>query len=121
MHPDWARSLRDQCTAAGVPFFFKQHGEWGPAPWRIEREPGETDDAYKARAEAVCATHSLPVWAAQYDMAPLAAGHKPWSLERCKLPPEQAAMRRWGKKLAGRELDGRTWDQYPQTAAAVAS
>lgn len=26
MHPEWARSLRDQCTAAGVPFFFKQTG-----------------------------------------------------------------------------------------------
>lgn len=30
MHPDWARSLRDQCAAAGVPFMFKQWGEWGP-------------------------------------------------------------------------------------------
>jgi protein gp37 len=30
MHPDWARALRDQCDAAGVPFFFKQWGEWGP-------------------------------------------------------------------------------------------
>jgi len=29
-HPDWFRSLRDQCVAAGVPFFFKQWGEWGP-------------------------------------------------------------------------------------------
>lgn len=28
MHPDWARSLRDQCKEAGVPFFFKQWGEW---------------------------------------------------------------------------------------------
>lgn len=28
MHPDWARSLRDQCKVAGVPFFFKQWGEW---------------------------------------------------------------------------------------------
>lgn len=28
MHPDWARSLRDQCAAAGVAFFFKQWGEW---------------------------------------------------------------------------------------------
>jgi protein gp37 len=28
MHPDWARDLRDQCTAADVPFFFKQWGEW---------------------------------------------------------------------------------------------
>lgn len=28
MHPHWARSLRDQCAAAGVPFLFKQWGEW---------------------------------------------------------------------------------------------
>ena len=28
MHPDWARSLRDQCSAARVPFLFKQWGEW---------------------------------------------------------------------------------------------
>ena len=28
MHPDWARSLRDQCQATGVPLLFKQHGEW---------------------------------------------------------------------------------------------
>jgi protein gp37 len=30
MHPDWVRSLRDQCIAQGVPFFFKQWGEWLP-------------------------------------------------------------------------------------------
>ena len=30
MHPDWARSLRDQCAAAGVAFHFKQWGEWAP-------------------------------------------------------------------------------------------
>ena len=28
MHPDWARSLRDQCRTAGVAFHFKQWGEW---------------------------------------------------------------------------------------------
>lgn len=28
MHPDWARELRDQCTSAGVAFFFKQWGEF---------------------------------------------------------------------------------------------
>lgn len=28
MHPDWARSIRNQCVDAGVPFFFKQWGEW---------------------------------------------------------------------------------------------
>lgn len=30
MHPDWVRGLRDQCAAAGVPFFFKQWGEFAP-------------------------------------------------------------------------------------------
>lgn len=30
MHPDWARGLRDQCTSASVPFFFKQWGNWVP-------------------------------------------------------------------------------------------
>lgn len=30
MHPQWARALRDQCKAAGVPYFFKQWGEWVP-------------------------------------------------------------------------------------------
>lgn len=31
MDPDWARSLRDQCVAAGVPFFMKQMGSaFGP-------------------------------------------------------------------------------------------
>jgi protein gp37 len=34
MHPSWARSLRDQCAAAGVPFFFKQHGNWLHMPER---------------------------------------------------------------------------------------
>jgi hypothetical protein len=31
-HPDRFRSLRDQCIAAGVPFFFRQWGEWAPGP-----------------------------------------------------------------------------------------
>lgn len=30
MNPRWARSLRDQCAAAKVPFFFKQWGMWAP-------------------------------------------------------------------------------------------
>lgn len=46
MHPDWVRSLRDQCAAAGVAFLFKQWGDWLPvdaadhpvykAPWKFE-------------------------------------------------------------------------------------
>ena len=33
MHQDWARKLRDECAVAGVPFHFKQWGEWTPLPW----------------------------------------------------------------------------------------
>jgi protein gp37 len=40
MHPEWARSLRDQCTAAGVPFLFKQWGEWAPRHDLQCNEPG---------------------------------------------------------------------------------
>jgi protein gp37 len=39
MHPDWVRSLRDQCAAAGVPFLFKQWGAWWPGEQgRLYRE-----------------------------------------------------------------------------------
>jgi protein gp37 len=49
MHPDWARSLRDQCTAAGVAYFFKQWGEFRPAypaePYALSLAPnGSTGD-----------------------------------------------------------------------------
>jgi protein gp37 len=30
MHPTWPQMLLDQCALAGVPFFFKQWGEWTP-------------------------------------------------------------------------------------------
>ena len=47
MHPYWVRSLRDQCADAGVPFLFKQLGEW--------REPlgGEEFDTSRGRAQKV--------------------------------------------------------------------
>lgn len=37
-HPDWYRSIRDQCAARGVPFHFKQWGEWQP----LSQDPGDT-------------------------------------------------------------------------------
>ncbi|MEZ4515288.1 MAG: DUF5131 family protein [Chloroflexota bacterium] len=30
MHPDWVRSIRDQCIEFDIPFFFKQWGCWIP-------------------------------------------------------------------------------------------
>jgi protein gp37 len=40
MHPDWMRSLRDQCEAADVAFFMKQWGEWGPHQARAGGDEG---------------------------------------------------------------------------------
>lgn len=75
MHPDWVRSLRVQCLAAKVPFFFKQWGEWAPDCLCDTPEP--------------CRTIPRPQ------------------------PGLMGCMFRCGKKNAGRELDGRTWDEYP--------
>jgi protein gp37 len=38
MHPSWLRSLRDQCKAAGVPFHFKQWGEWAAYEYMRARQ-----------------------------------------------------------------------------------
>lgn len=77
MHPEWARSLRDQCRAAGVPFFFKQWGEWLPS---CQYQPNA---GYKEQAQ-----HSF-----------CEENHSWWV----------------GKKAAGRLLDGREWNEMPQT------
>lgn len=44
MHPDWVRSLRDQCAAAGAPMLFKQWGEWAPPPSDYASEQMESDE-----------------------------------------------------------------------------
>jgi len=36
MHPDWVRSVHDECVAAGVPWFFKQWGAWMPGETKAE-------------------------------------------------------------------------------------
>lgn len=115
MHPAWVRHLRDQCDVAAIAFHFKQWGEWAPAPWGVERLPGETDEAYKARAEAICATAVITNPMPDGSWALYEPDYKPWSAESGGLPREYAggSVRRVGKAAAGRELDGRTWDEFP--------
>lgn len=73
-HPDWFRSLRNHCAAAGVPFFFKQWGEWAP------------DDG---------------------------KGGLDTFTRRGRSSIDGLELYRYGKKAAGRTLDGRIHDEYP--------
>lgn len=52
MHPEWARNLRDQCKAAGIPFFFKQWGRWAPC-----RHDGYHSDPHWIFVEKDGSTH----------------------------------------------------------------
>lgn len=60
MHPDWARSVRDQCAEANVPFNFKQWGEWWSSDqgqWLSEAErhvnfDGPDQDHYRIGKKA---------------------------------------------------------------------
>lgn len=92
-HPDWVRGLRDQCRAAGVPFFFKQVGEWsdvgplsvpqrvvcGQCGWSSEITDGALNEHYRA------------------------TGHR----------GHYQAMYRVGTRAAGHLLDGREWREVP--------
>lgn len=91
MHTDWARSIRDQCVAAGVPYFFKQNGAWEVAKLGDRGARWLADDGW------------LDTETPEYD-PPFARHHTAvsWVL----VAPV-------GKSRAGRLLDGRTWDEMP--------
>jgi protein gp37 len=71
MNPQWARDVRDQCAAAGVPFFFKQWGAW-------------------------------------VSVSEVEGKGRHFTFE------DGRTVRRLGAKAAGRSLDGRTWDEFPE-------
>lgn len=58
MHPDWARSLRDQCQAANVPFFFKQWGEWKAISGK---RPQEVIEFQQASGGVACQVSGSPL------------------------------------------------------------
>lgn len=90
-HPAWARSLRDQCRDAGVPFLWKQNGEW------VEYECGT--DTFSGNEITLANTGE--VW-------PRSVNCYGGRVEG------RVHMRRVGKKAAGRLLDGVLHDAYPE-------
>jgi len=93
MHPDWARSLRDQCQAAGVPFFFKQWGEF---------LPDRPLDHAARRGIMLRADGGVPT---EDDMPAIAKGAFDFSSFQ--------HLSMVGKKKAGAMLDGREWRETP--------
>lgn len=100
MHPDWARSLRDQCQAAGVPFLFKQWGEWAPGTAFGLCSDGPVTGRGGRVADWM---HRYVVCADRADRlrAHTFTGHA------------TNLVYRVGKARAGRLLDGRTWSEIP--------
>ncbi|MGE3301598.1 MAG: DUF5131 family protein [Hyphomonadaceae bacterium] len=96
MHPQWARDLRDQCAIAGVPYFYKQTGEWVSILDRDTQDPDWRCDYSDQFAEG-----------RNVQWLNLAGG-RGFHGERLQV------MRRIGKKFAGRMLDGREHNARPE-------
>lgn len=98
MHPDWARSIRDQCAAAEVPFFFKQWGSWGVAYDR------DADDPDWRKCDLIATNTPNGQWLN-------AAGGQGFHGERVvRVIPMNKT------RPAGRLLDGREHSEWPEVA-----
>ena len=85
-------TVRERARAAGVPFFFKQWGEWAPLPFgvHVDDEPWcEARYGEFSRGKPFC------------ESCMTAAG---------------VVVYRVGAKLAGHALDGKVWEQMPNAA-----
>jgi protein gp37 len=97
MHPDWVRSIRDQCAEYNVPFFFKQWGEYSP---------GKSEYEYTEDKPLLCMKPSgeLSSWSGNDDTT---INHS------VNYESSDTPMERVGKKAAGRILDGCIFNQLP--------
>jgi protein gp37 len=112
-HPDWVRGIRDRCTSAAIPFFFKQWGAWRPvaplAEWLHTGAAGGRNTGI--------------VHLSGENRRGKAFGSLSNQLEVFAGDPSGAdwVMERGPKNKAGRQLDGRTWDQMPMPARGAVS
>lgn len=110
MHPDWARSLRDQCAAAGVPFLFKQWGEW----WEVDSD-GRDDETGDHHVVDVPGIEADERFDPKTDCLIARDGRVFRTLDELPADTPARHMTRLGKKAAGRLLDGVQHDGLPST------
>lgn len=97
MHPAWVESIRDQCQEAGVPFFFKQFGNWCPAQHR--------SPAYLERH------HESVVVSSDGSTSTAEGGSE--LLQFCRAHKDSIPVYNVGKKESGRTLTGKTYSEFP--------
>lgn len=104
-HPDWARSLREQCADMNIPFFWKQNGEYSQEDSTRRAEPmALANDGTLYRSRDIAWPDGV-----RYGEA-IRANHDKAHL---------TMVYRTGKKRAGALLDGQAWRQFPPTTGAL--
>ena len=107
MAPGWARKIRDDCAAAGVPFFFKQWGEWaeiqqiGFSGW--QRTADRDGKIFGRLSQGGLFRSDAPEFETRF-------------IRRHPDDPG-AILVRTGKRAAGRLLDGREHNDLPWSVA----
>jgi protein gp37 len=94
MHPDWARSLRDQCIKAGTSYFFKQWGAYTDVNNILPMPMGDFAKNVKSGK-----------WVG-VDKTGAVVSH-------VSGPNNAVLMAKVGKNEAGRQIDGREWNEFP--------
>ena len=116
MHPDWARALRDQCQAAGVPFLFKQWGEWGPGSYNM----ATGQSVFRAFPNFQTWVNKASTWVNGGTCFDARGRHCKIGADMMRARDEDAfpvtIIHRVGKAQAGRALDGREWTEFPKVA-----
>ncbi len=118
-HPSWFTSLRDQCARHGVPFLFKQWGEWRPVSqgepdwfrtlYRSNRRARRGQDQ-AALDESYGRTCQVPEAVIHADGAGFDDIVAPGAFQQGS---DACLTFKVGKPAAGRLLDGALHDAYP--------
>ncbi|MFC8236216.1 DUF5131 family protein [Streptomyces sp. NPDC057284] len=113
LHPAWARSLRDACAAAGVPFFVTQIGEYTSAVVEddLKFSGGRAyDNPLSGRSSATLRERGPSRTFRGGELRLMQPGDR--TSGTVMLDVDTIAVR-VGKTAAGRALDGRTHDAFP--------
>lgn len=114
MHPGWVRGIRDQCVAAEVPFFLRHWGEYLTAT--VVDDPQYSggrafNDPIDGHRSAAVIRERGPSGTFRNGITrPMRPGDR---TQGGQMIDWDTMAVRVGKRRAGRELDGRTWDERP--------